>query len=175
MYRRTIIKQLGLISGMTVLPATLFIGCKSENYALLFLTKSEFNLINELSEVILPDTQKSPGAKTAKVANFIDSYIFNCYDDINKSDFQKQLLSLDNLSNSTFNVSFSELSNEQRQKFVSSLESELNTAYTKCKTLILFGYYTSEVGMTQALRYIPVPGKFDGNVTYSKGDGAWAL
>jgi inorganic pyrophosphatase len=42
------------------------------------------------------------------------------------------------------------------------------------KQLTLLGYFTSEEGATHALRYIAVPGKYDGNVTYKKGDKAWA-
>jgi hypothetical protein len=42
------------------------------------------------------------------------------------------------------------------------------------KELTLLGFFTSEVGATQALRYLPVPGKYDGNVPYKKGDKAWA-
>jgi hypothetical protein len=28
--------------------------------------------------------------------------------------------------------------------------------------------------MTQTLRHIPVPGRFDGNAPYTKGEKAWA-
>jgi hypothetical protein len=42
------------------------------------------------------------------------------------------------------------------------------------KQLTMLGYFTSKVGMTQALRYEPVPGRYDGCVPYKKGDKAWA-
>jgi len=38
----------------------------------------------------------------------------------------------------------------------------------------LSGYFTSEIGATKALRYVAVPGKFDGSYPYKKGDKAWA-
>jgi len=38
----------------------------------------------------------------------------------------------------------------------------------------LLGYFTSEAGCTKALRYIPVPGKYVGCISYRKGDKAWA-
>lgn len=175
MDRRAIIKNLGFASGVTFLSPTLFIGCKSENYELQSLTDSEFTVLNELSDVILPDTKKSPGAKTARVANFIDSYIFHCYTEPNKSNFQKQLVSLDGFSKSRFNTSFTNLSNEQKRELVSIAETEMNIDYLACKKLILFGYYTSEVGMTQSLRYVAVPGKFDGDILYKAGDKAWTI
>jgi hypothetical protein len=41
------------------------------------------------------------------------------------------------------------------------------------KELTVLGYFTSEIGASQALRYVEVPGSFNGNVPYKKGDRAW--
>ncbi|MFN3840119.1 MAG: gluconate 2-dehydrogenase subunit 3 family protein [Cyclobacteriaceae bacterium] len=46
--------------------------------------------------------------------------------------------------------------------------------YTMIKQLTLLGFFTSQTGMTQTLRHIPVPGRYDGEFPYSKGDKAWA-
>ena len=46
--------------------------------------------------------------------------------------------------------------------------------FTMMKQLTLLGYFTSKRGMTQALRYEPVPGRYDGCVPYKKGDKAFA-
>ena len=42
------------------------------------------------------------------------------------------------------------------------------------KELALLGYFTSEIGCTQAMRYVESPGRFDPCVPYKKGDKAWA-
>lgn len=42
------------------------------------------------------------------------------------------------------------------------------------KELALLGYFTSEIGYTQALRYIESPGRFDPCVPYTPGEKAWA-
>lgn len=42
------------------------------------------------------------------------------------------------------------------------------------KELALLGYFTSEIGMTQALRYVETPGRFDPSVDYHPGEKAWA-
>jgi len=42
--------------------------------------------------------------------------------------------------------------------------------FTMMKQLTLLGYFTSEVGLTKAVRYVPVPGRFDGCIPYKKGD-----
>lgn len=46
--------------------------------------------------------------------------------------------------------------------------------YTMMKQLTLLGFFTSKTGMTETLRHIPVPGKYDGALPYVKGDKAWA-
>jgi len=46
--------------------------------------------------------------------------------------------------------------------------------YTMMKQLTLSGFFTSEVGATKALRYVAVPGKYEGCVPYTKGEKAWA-
>lgn len=46
--------------------------------------------------------------------------------------------------------------------------------YTMMKQLTLLGFFTSKTGMTETLRHIPIPGKFDGEFVYAKGDKAWA-
>jgi hypothetical protein len=42
------------------------------------------------------------------------------------------------------------------------------------KELALLGYFTSEIGMTQALRYAETPGRFDPCAPYTPGEKAWA-
>lgn len=42
------------------------------------------------------------------------------------------------------------------------------------KQLTILGYFTSEIGATKALRYMAVPGKYDGSYPFKKGDKAWA-
>lgn len=41
------------------------------------------------------------------------------------------------------------------------------------KELTIWGYFTSEPGTTKALRYNPIPGRFDGCIPYT-GENAWA-
>jgi hypothetical protein len=38
------------------------------------------------------------------------------------------------------------------------------------KQLTLLGFFTSEVGATKAIRYIPIPGRYEGCIPYKKGD-----
>ena len=46
--------------------------------------------------------------------------------------------------------------------------------FSMMKQLTLWGYFTSKPGATQALRYVAVPGRYEGCIPYKKGDKAWA-
>jgi hypothetical protein len=46
--------------------------------------------------------------------------------------------------------------------------------YTMMKQLTLWGFFSSETGMTKTLRHLPVPGRYDGAFPYTKGEKAWA-
>ena len=39
---------------------------------------------------------------------------------------------------------------------------------------LLFGYFTSEIGCTQAQRYVESPGRFDPCAPYAPGEKSWA-
>jgi len=42
------------------------------------------------------------------------------------------------------------------------------------RQMTLTGYFNSELGLTKALRYVKIPGKYDGDYPYKKGDKAFA-
>gem|GEM_PF-16282 len=47
--------------------------------------------------------------------------------------------------------------------------------FTMMKDLTLTGYFTSEIGCTQALEYVAVPGRYEGCVPLKPGQKAWAI
>lgn len=55
-----------------------------------------------------------------------------------------------------------------------SFEPSPSHTYSMIKQLTLFGFFTSKTGMTETLAYLPIPGRYDGNVPYVKGQKAWA-
>jgi len=46
--------------------------------------------------------------------------------------------------------------------------------FTMIKQLTIFSFFTSKVGATEALKYVAVPGRYDGEVPYVPGTPAWA-
>ena len=48
-----------------------------------------------------------------------------------------------------------------------------NHYFQQLKQLAIFGYFTSEKGRTEALRYVPVPGKYEAVIDYKPGEKAF--
>jgi hypothetical protein len=46
--------------------------------------------------------------------------------------------------------------------------------FTMIKQLTIWGYFSSEPGITKALRYNPIPGRYEGCVPYQDGEKAWS-
>lgn len=189
MDRREAISRVALLLGGTVLGAEFFLqsGCKSTPEKVRELFGAEqINFLNEVSDTILPATA-TPGAKAAGVGNFMATMVKDCYKPEDQQTFTKGMSQLDEASQKKNGKKFMESSPQQRTAVLIDLDNE-QKAYQKnkkkedpnhyfrmMKELTLLGYFTSKVGATQALRYLPVPGKFDGNVPYKKGEKAWAL
>lgn len=137
-------------------------------------------LMNELGETILPATD-TPGAKDADVGPFITQYVSDCYDDGQQDEFRAGLADLRRRTRVVYGSDFAGLDPSQRLAFVDDLDQEARIAaeegdahwFTMMKQLVLFAFFTSEVGATQVLRYVAVPGRYDGCVPYD-GGRAWA-
>lgn len=186
MNRREAISSVALLLGGTILGAEAFLsGCKTKSDLGISFTPSDISFLDEVAETILPATS-TPGAKAAKVGEFMSVYVRDCYEEKDQKVFMDGLKKLDEASKTKNSKSFMDSSPEQRHDLLVSLDAEAK-AYDKSKKeedpkhyfrmikeLTLFGFFTSEPGATQALRYVAVPGKYEGCIPYKKGDKAWA-
>lgn len=79
----------------------------------------------------------------------------------------------------TTHVDEAVLAGEQRNK-TEGAQTQAITAdspphyFRMMKELAMLGYFTSEIGMTQAQRYQETPGRYDPCLPYTKGEKAWA-
>jgi hypothetical protein len=124
--------------------------------------------------VIIPTTD-TPGAKAAGVGPFIVKMIADCYKKEDQDAFKSGLQAFEGGCKENFGKSFVDCNNEQRTAALTAAEANKDSKFFRTmKELTVFGYFTSEIGCTQALRYEPVPGRYDGAYPYKKGDKAWA-
>ena len=142
-------------------------------------------LLDEIADTILPAT-KTPGAKAAGVGPFIATMVEDTYDPREQRMFLDGIATLERESRAQNGGGFMASSPAQRVALLERLDREA-IAYMRepgagdrphyfrlIKELTLLGYFTSEIGCTQAQRYVEAPGRFDPCITYTVGDKAWA-
>lgn len=188
MNRREALSRVAWIMGGTVIGANLFLeGCTrpaSKDVESLF-KEDQIDYLGDIAETILPKTS-SPGAKEAGVGAFIPVMVRDCYTEEDQKVFLEGLGKLEDASKAKFSKKFQELSAEERTSLLTEIDKEAkeyssnkkdedpNHYFSMIKQLTLLGFFTSELGATKALRYVKIPGKYDGNFPYKKGDRAWA-
>lgn len=131
-------------------------------------------LIADLAEVIIPTTD-TPGAKDAGVDQFIRHVIENCTTPAQQETFRLGLQQTDILSQAAFGKPFSELDNLQRTDVVGKLSQREKQFFASLRELTIVGYFTSETGATKALAYLPIPGRFQGDIPLEPAQKVWAI
>ncbi len=141
-------------------------------------TAQDIALLDEVADTILPET-KTPGAKAAKVGSFMAVMVTDTYDDRQQAIFRDGMQKLNG-------AGFMTKSPAERLAFLEQLDREQKTYmdtraqgapvhyFRQMKELTLFGYFTSEIGCSQAMRYRETPGRFDPCVPYTPGETTWA-
>ncbi|WP_028298361.1 gluconate 2-dehydrogenase subunit 3 family protein [Olivibacter sitiensis] len=188
MNRREALNRVAWLMGGAVIGANLFLeGCtkKASKEVESLFEPDRIDFLGDIAETILPQT-KTPGAKEAGVGEFIPIMVRDCYTEADQKVFMEGLIDVDERAKKDFDAPFQELTAEQRTALLNTLdkeskeynankkEEEPKHYFSMIKELTLLGFFTSEQGATIAMRYVLIPGKYDGNVPYKKGDKAWA-
>jgi len=148
---------------------------------------ADVGTLDEIAETILPRT-KTPGAKDAGAGAFMATFVSDCYTARQQATFRAGLADIDKRAGGRF-VS---LAPQARTELLRALDAEARkhavevtetgTAeegeamphyFTMLKQLTIFGFFTSKVGATEVLRYVAVPGRYDGDLAYIPGTPAW--
>jgi Gluconate 2-dehydrogenase subunit 3 len=186
MQRREALNKLGILSGAVFLATSgLLDACKLTDKKRSTLTDKDIPLLDEIGETIIPATATSPGAKAAGIGAYMLAMVNDCYAEKERTVFIEGLNSLDAACEKQYKTSFIELTAEQKKQFLIQLDKEANASsknkanstehyFPMLKKLTISGYLSSETGATKALRYEAIPGKFEGCITYKKGDRPWA-
>lgn len=191
MNRRDALSRVALIMGGAIIGAEAFLsGCKNPSGSAATgdtFSADNIALLDEVGETILPATAGSPGAKEAKIGQFMKTIVTDCYEEKDQKTFADGIGKLNDASKKKFSKSFMELSATEKHDLLVDLDKEAkdynktrkdgdpNHYFAMMKQLTVWGYFTSEPGATKALRYVAVPGRYDGCIPYKKGDKAWAL
>lgn len=190
MNRREALKAVSLIMGGTVIGAQAFLsGCQNttEEQRDEVFTNSDIALLDEIGETIIPATD-IPGAKAVGIGDFMTMMVLDVYEEKNQEAFREGLDKIRGNFEDRYGHSFMEGAATERHEFLTELNNELEVAgqekkdkeapehyFRIMKELTLLGYFSSEIGSRQALRYVETPGRYDGCMPYEKGDRAWAV
>ncbi len=202
MDRRELLKMIAVLTGGAVVGGEVFLsGCKNpETKAGMAFSEDDIPYLDEIGETILPATS-TPGAKAAKVGQFMTVIVNDCYEEDDQKTFHDGMKQLNDDFNKKYGTAFMKATSQQRHDFLVDLDKEAkehqkkraesmsqqnnndknakktempNHYFTLMKQLTLWGYFTSKEGMTKALRYNPVPGRYEGCIDYKKGDKSFA-
>ena len=169
--------------GATLVGSQVFLGaCSAPVKGAPMLTDADIPLLNALSDGILPDSESSPGAGMAGVGRFIKAIVSDCYSREEEALFTEGLRTLESDVQAKYGKPFPALISEEQLKILTAHDTEARALeadgkpnfYSMLLQLTLWGYFSSEPGATQALRYNPTPGRYEGCIPYRSGDKAWA-
>ncbi|MPY88479.1 MAG: hypothetical protein GEU99_11190 [Luteitalea sp.] len=166
--RRAALKSLGVgVSGLALWPyvsdeaaqACALIQKSQAPPKLVFLTAAQYGEVDALAEAIIPADDHSPGARAARVADYID-LLLDESDEETQTSWTSGLAELDRVSRERYQASFAKLSASQTTELLTALsknerdpQTPLETFFKTTKDAAIRGYYTSEIGIHKELEY----------------------
>jgi len=124
MKRRDALSTMAILFGGAIVSTDiLFSSCKS-NVKEEFFTPEDISLLDEIAETIIPATASSPGAKAAKVGEFMKVYVTDCYTAADQQTFFEAVREIKNLSQKKYVKEFLKLTVSQRREVLTALEME---------------------------------------------------
>jgi gluconate 2-dehydrogenase gamma chain len=164
----------GVMSGLAATPASA--------QAARFFTSDEARTVAVLAEQIIPRTD-SPGAIDAGVPAFIDRMMAEFYQDRERQALRAGLARVDRDAQTAHGKAFAALTSDQQVALMTVYDREAYEQragaqrhfFRTLKELTTLGFFGSQVGATQALKYNINPGPYRGDIPFSEVGRAWAL
>lgn len=179
MNRREAVKATAVvIGGVLVASNGVLVACSRDRGFTGVLSAGDERLIEEIADTLLPDTRSSPGAKAAGAGPAINLLLTDCYAPETQVVVVKGLGAFRDLCEQRHGASFIRLSREERAALLRTLDLDAQKAgamhyFAVMRELAERAYFSSELGMTRALRYTVNPGRWVGCVPLVPGQPAW--
>ena len=142
----------------------ILVACRTGRASSGVLSDEDQVLAEEIADTLLPTTVGSPGAKAAGTGAAMNVILSDCYKPAEQRAVREGL--------ARFRAkNFLKLSRADREAFVRSVGTQ--AWFAPVRDLALGAYFSSETGMTKALRYVRVPGKYVGCMPLARGQPAW--
>lgn len=125
-----------------------------------FFTPAEFAMLDELTEMIIPADDHSPGARDAQVAAYIDARVAEAFEPKGQEDWRNGLKLVDGACRKMQGRAFMEASPEQRGAVLTHMsKNEMHPKtpeeefFRELKHVTAHAYYTSKIGIHQEMEY----------------------
>jgi hypothetical protein len=183
MNRRDALKSVVLMMGGTMVGATAILtGCAPDKQIEgLDFSPEDIAFLDEIGDTIIPETD-TPGAKAAGIGTFMVMMVKDTYDENQQKTFVDGLNMIRKDFKDSKGVEFEKASAEDRLAYLNGMYEQYKSSENRepqiiamLKDLTVLGYFTSEIGATQALNYVEVPGRYDGCIDLKPGDRAYAI
>lgn len=126
---------------------------------LVFLTAPQYATVDAVAEAIIPSDDHSPGARAARVADYVDLLLAES-DRETQQTWTASLVALDDESRRRFQVPFAQLGPAQSTALLTDISrnefaprTPLEQFFKTAKEATIRGYYTSEIGIHKELEY----------------------
>lgn len=158
MERRTVLKLIaaGVLPGSGGLVQ---LASGQDAYTPEFFSNSQLQLLDDLTEVILPRDDHSPGAKTAQVARYIDVTVADGNRQLQQT-WLKGLKAVKKLTKKRFKSDFTDCDAEQQDAIVAEMSrnedgpsNHVERFFAIVKRATVDGYYTSKTGIHEDFKY----------------------
>ncbi len=138
MNRREALSSVALLLGGTIVGAEMFLsGCtnaeKNIGSAGLNFSPDDISFLDEVGDTIIPATD-TPGAKDAKIGEFMHTIVRDCYDDKQQKIFVEGMDKLNQASKQKNGKYFLEASPADRKALLIELDKEQMSLYSQEKT-----------------------------------------
>ena len=178
MTRREVLKVTALVGGALIVPGWLA-GCAPTDEAASAASSARDDqaLLGDIADTLLPTTTASPGAAMAGVGATMALLLADC----ESLDLQRRIaagLQAFRASCRERGGAFASLPQTERERLLRDVDAEAQRAgdthwFAAVRGLALNAYFSSEIGLTRAMRYVPIPGRYQGCVPLAPGQPAW--
>ncbi|MGI9078447.1 MAG: gluconate 2-dehydrogenase subunit 3 family protein [Gemmatimonadaceae bacterium] len=137
-----------------------------------FLTRAEYALLDELTEMIIPSDNHSPGARAARVAGHIDGRLAESLDARWQALWRSGLQGVDGLSRELNGKIFLQAAPAERVSVLIRMaageldpKTPMEVYFVELKRATVRGYYTSRIGIHADQEYkgnVYQPGEYAG-------------
>ncbi|HEY5463925.1 MAG TPA: gluconate 2-dehydrogenase subunit 3 family protein [Hanamia sp.] len=137
MKRRRFLSSVAIILPAAMVSTEVFFSsCRSDVKEEEYFSEENIKLLDEIGETILPASSTSPGAKAARIGEFMKVYVTDCYTTEEQNIFWRGITWIKKKSKNKFGKEFIKLTTSQKQEILKAAENEPQEAAKNEKTSI---------------------------------------